>query len=88
MNLGIIGLMDFKSVTVEATKITLSYFLDGNCNITTEMLLVISYTVVTVKSYIITVHITIVMHYCPTLCVCVCVFTFTHLFMLGRCMMS
>ncbi len=36
--------------------------MDGNCNIITEILLVISYTIVTAKSNIITVT-----SYCPTL---------------------
>lgn len=43
---GIFGLLDFKSVGVEASKVTevTSCFMDGKCNIITETLLVISYT--------------------------------------------
>ncbi len=42
INLGIIWLLDFKSAGVEASKV--SCFMDGNCNIITEIVLVISYT--------------------------------------------
>ncbi len=43
INIGIIGLLDFKS-GVEASKVTkyLAVFLDSNCNIIAEIILVIT----------------------------------------------
>ncbi len=63
INLGIIWLLDFKSAGrgIKNNWVT-KLFMDGNCNIITEILLVISYTIVTAKSNIITVT-----SYCPTL---------------------
>ncbi len=43
INLGIIWLLDFKSAGLRLQK-WLSWFMEGNCNIITEILLVITYT--------------------------------------------